>query len=41
MDADRRNQRIKELQAENTDLRVEKEQLRKLIKQLQDRIVRI
>ena len=38
MDADRRNQRIKELEAENTDLRTEKEQLRKLIKHLQDRI---
>ena len=38
MDAERRNQRIKELEAENTDLRTEKEQLRKLIKQLQDRI---
>lgn len=38
MDADTRDQRIKELETENARLRAENEELRQLIKQLRDRI---
>jgi len=38
MDADLRDQRIRELQAEVACLRAENEQLRQLVKQLQERV---